>query len=129
MWDVELAKMFKERNNVDKIGNCIGKVVASNPLKIEILNGEILLREEQLYITDSATDKEYKMKLEAGTGIGDIAINNLPSNPLITLNVNAKDKTKLNLYFELKEGDEVLLVPTENEQKFCIVDKVRKVGG
>lgn len=87
MWEYGLAKMLKERNNKSRIGACIGKVVGINPLKVSILDGQVILQESQLYIC-----------------------NNL-------------------LNFELKQGDEVLIIPAENEQVFFIIDKVMKVGG
>lgn len=128
MWDVELAKMFKERDKKSNIGPCVGKVVGIVPLQISILDGNVVLQENQLYITEELLKKEYKFELTAGDDIGDIAITSKPSNPLISINISDKDKTKLTLHFELKVGDEVLLIPTENEQVFFIVDKVHKVG-
>lgn len=53
MWDVGIAKMLKERNNKERIGPCVGKVTSATPLKVNILNGEIVLQAEQLYITDN----------------------------------------------------------------------------
>lgn len=128
MWDVELAKLFKERDKKSNIGPCVGKVVGIVPLQISILDGNIVLQENQLYITEGLLKKEYKFELTAGDDIGDIAITSKPANPLISININDKDKTKLTLHFKLKVGDEVLLVPAENEQVFFIVDKVHKVG-
>lgn len=48
MWDVGLAKMLKERDNKNSIGPCIGKVVGINPLKVSILDGQVILYGEQL---------------------------------------------------------------------------------
>lgn len=84
-WDVGLAGMFKERDVKSNIGPCVGKVVGVNPLKISILNGEITLQEEQLYILES----------------------------LFRLNLN----------------EQVLLIPTADEQSFFIIDVVKKAGG
>lgn len=129
MWDVGLAQMFKDRDNKSNIGPCIGKVVSEGPLKISILDGQVILQDSQLYVCQGLLAKEYKLELEAGDDIGDIAITSKPSNPLILININDKDKTKLTLHFELKQGDEVLIIPAENEQVFFIVDKIQKVGG
>lgn len=129
MWDVGIAKMMKERDNKAGVGPCIGTVVSAEPLSISILNGEATLQAEHLYITHGAMKKGYKMELQAKGEIGDIAITELPVKPLIELNVTSKDKTSLTLFFELKAGDEVLLIPAEGEQVFFIVDKVEKVGG
>lgn len=130
MWDVGLAKMFKERDNKNNIGSCVGKVIGVEPLKISLMDGGIVLDEtiHDIYICSSLIEKEYKLELTAGDDIGDIAITSKPSNSLISININDKEKTKLTLYFELKINDEVLLIPAESEQVFFIADKVRKVG-
>lgn len=129
MWDVGLASMFKERDNKGKIGACIGTVVSVNPLKISILKGNIVLQGEQLYIPEILYKKTYKLELKADNNIGEIAITSKPSNPLISININDKDKTELILHFELKKDAEVLLIPAENEQSFFVIDVYKKVGG
>lgn len=131
MWDVELAKLFKERDSKSRIGTIIGEVAGVNPLKIKILDGQSTLEEgiHQLYITEGLFKKDYKFIMTAGDDIGDIAITSKPSNSLILLNINEKDKTKLTLFFELQLGDKVLLIPSENEQVFFIIDRIHKVGG
>lgn len=122
MWDVELAKMFKERNNKDLIGPCIGKVVAASPLKISILDDQVVLQGGQLYITEGLTTKEYLIDYSDG----DVSGNLSTSGSLTSLNI--KDG-KATLKFSLKIGDEVLLIPAASEQIFFVVDKVKKVGG
>lgn len=128
MWDVGLAQMFKERENKINIGPCVGKIVGVKPLKVSILDGQVILQEGHLYICQGLAKREYKLELNADGDIGDIAITSKPSNPLISININHKEKTKLTLYFELKQGDEVLIIPAENQQVFFIVDKIQKVG-
>ncbi|MSU03209.1 DUF2577 family protein [Tissierella pigra] len=126
MWDVGLAQMFKERENKINIGPCVGKIVGVKPLKVSILDGQVILQEGHLYICQSLAKREYKLELNADGDIGDIAITSKPSNPLISFNISEKEKTKLTLYFELKQGDEVLIIPAENQQVFFIVDKIQK---
>lgn len=94
MWDVGMAKLFKDRNNKDAIGNVIGKVVSEKPLKIAILNGLVLLDKEQLYKSEHIHTHYYD------------------------------DIKKIDLFI----NDEVLLIPTSNEQSFYIIDKIQKVG-
>ena len=105
MWDVEMAKMFKERNQKDKIGPIIGNVSSVSPLKVSILGGDVVLQAEQLYISRSLLDKEYDCKINTGS------------------------TSDIKLYFSLKKDDEVLLVPTEDEQTYFIIDIVEKAGG
>jgi len=50
---IALANEFKKRNNTKKIGSIVGHVMSELPdLKISILNDQIILSAEQLYITD-----------------------------------------------------------------------------
>lgn len=53
MWDVGLASMFKDRDNKGKIGPCIGLVMDITPLKVNILNNQVTLQGEQLYVSDN----------------------------------------------------------------------------
>lgn len=122
MWDVGLAKMFKERDKSNNIGACVGKIVAVSPLRVSILNGQAILQGDQLYITGSLLNKEYAIDISGGSVLGNVA----PSGNLITFNMEDGNAT---LKFGLKQGDEVLLIPAENEQVFFIVDIVKKVGG
>lgn len=85
-YDIELARMLKERNNKKSIGAIVGKVVNANPIKISVFDGQILLDKEQTYFCSRI--------LENNT---------------------------------LKIDDEVMLVATENGQKFFAIDKVVKL--
>ena len=50
---IALANEFKKRNNTKNIGSIVGRVMSELPdLKISILNDQIILSAEQLYITD-----------------------------------------------------------------------------
>jgi len=60
-WSIELAKLFKERNNKKNLGPLIGKIVELSPLKISILDGQALL--ENVYILKAAK-KEFKIGME-----------------------------------------------------------------
>ncbi|WP_233120177.1 DUF2577 family protein [Tissierella creatinophila] len=50
--------MFKERDNKGKTGPCIGLVMNVTPLKISILNGEVTLQGEHLYMADNLILKQ-----------------------------------------------------------------------
>ena len=122
MWDVGLAKMFKDRDKPINIGPCVGKIVGVGPLKISILNGQVILQSDQLYITRSLLNKEYKLDVNGGSVSGSVS----PSGDLTSLNITDGN---IILKFGLKQNDEVLLIPADNEQVFFIVDIVEKVGG
>ncbi len=50
---IELAKLFKERENISTMGIQIGKVISVNPLKIA-LGDKIILDTDDLVISQSA---------------------------------------------------------------------------
>ncbi|WP_053242032.1 hypothetical protein [Clostridium sp. DMHC 10] len=52
-WDVYLAKVLKARDNIDYIGAVVGKVLNINPIKIGILDDNILLDEGHIHICAS----------------------------------------------------------------------------
>lgn len=53
-WDVELAKLFKERDNKTPIGAVIGDVISNEPFKISILGNKVILDNSNSYICKSA---------------------------------------------------------------------------
>lgn len=61
-YDIELAKMFKERNNKKSIGAIIGKIVGVNPYKISIFDGQIILQQEQLYFCENILNNTNSLK-------------------------------------------------------------------
>lgn len=61
MWDIELAKMFKERDNKTPIGAIVGKIVNPLPnLRVAIFDGQFLLDKEQLYICSKIDNIEFE---------------------------------------------------------------------
>lgn len=109
-YDIELAKMLKDRNNKEKISSVIGKVVNLEPIKISIFDGQILLGKEQLYFNNSILEnyiREYQ-----------------------TSQINTEDWSiarKIKLTDTLKIGDEVKITAAENEQTFFVDYKVVKL--
>lgn len=84
-WDVELAKLFKDRDNIEEIGVVIGKVINPLPgIEISILNDSVIIRKEKLYICNSAK--------------------------------------------VVNKGDKVLLIQNTDEQRFSIIDTIKKAG-
>ena len=81
----KLAKEIQKRNNKNRIGQQVGKVLSISPLKVSICDGMIILDDEIEAVCQAATF--------------------------------------------LKEGDEVLVEPNEDEQSFVVIDRVRKKYG
>jgi len=68
MWDNELAKRFKNVEDKTKksVGHGIGTLVSKTPLKVSFLEGQVLLDEDDLTITENFrfklnNDKELKV--------------------------------------------------------------------
>lgn len=121
-WDIELAKKFKERNNRQRIGNVIGKVISTFPnFKISILDGQVVLDKNQLYIS-SLLEDNYKREFEVNNIEGATSNTSEHSHSIESL------KGVIKFTDSLKLNDEVLLIPAENEQVWFIVGKVRKLG-
>ncbi|WIF95116.1 DUF2577 family protein [Caminicella sporogenes] len=143
-WDIELAKMFAERNNKRNIGNVIGQVVSTFPdIKISILDGNIILHKEQLYCCAHVLAgytrqiKNTNISLEdfkATTGETthklkpDGSYNNYEySNIEIPSATKSLETAKMEFMDTLQVGDEVLLIHTVDEQTWFIVDKITKL--
>lgn len=101
-WDVKIAKLFKERENQSRIGPIIGQVVAVDPVKVSIFEGNATLSGNNLYCNSSLL-KHSK-----------------------TCVING-EKILIEFENELNIGDKVLVIPTESEQKFFLINKLSKI--
>lgn len=123
-WDYELAGMFRIRDNPNnKIGNCLGKVLSVNPMKISIQNGKYIIKGEQLYVAYHLLER--KSAYSQMSQSGNISINCHPCNGSYTANCTGT----ITLDEVIKVGDLVLLVPTQSEQQWVAVDVVRQLKG
>lgn len=112
---IALAKEFRKRDNLKNIGPVVGRVMSELPdLKVSILNDQIILSAEQLYITDSLFKDTYNISLS-----GDMTINDV----LQTISGDVSMKVD-----PLKKGEFIIVVPSGSGQEFFIVDRVRKVS-
>jgi len=98
MYHVKLADEMKKRNNIERIGTVAGLVIGVNPLKISILNGDVILGEDDLYVCQSATD--------------------------YTMDVITTEETGTAYHQGLQVNDKVAMVAAENNQKFFVIDKI-----
>lgn len=143
-WDIEFAKIFRERDNPSNLGVIIGKVIKPLPeLEISILNESAILDKDDLYICNSLLDtytrefqKEGSIKFkDSGCGttttVNDGGYQASSHNHEIeNLNIDTQytAEGKITFVDTLKMDDEVLLVPEATEQIFFIIDKIKKVG-
>lgn len=109
MYDTILAKHFKERDNPVIEQPVVGTVISLSPFKISIYNGDIVLNENIIYVCQHL----FKIK-------GNIKIDPFSDSSGDTHNVN----NNFEITRDLKVGDKVMCVPTDNGQKYFIVDKV-----
>ena len=145
MWDEKLAKIIKKRDNPKVIGPIICKVINPPPeIKITGLSGKLLLDKDDLYINDLVL-ADYSRNF-ISEGIIDIDDSMCGETDLIhdggyqasshrhsleTLEVTDgmfAAEGSFTLTDTLKKGDEVLLLPTNSNQKYFLICKVKKLG-
>lgn len=133
----ELAMLFKERDNKYYLGPQIGKVISPLP-EIKIALGEkiILGKDHLIFASHILKDYEREFSLEgqiqlsqsnAGqTNSASVGDHGSHDHSLASLNINTHQKTtgKIKWIDSLKVEDEVLLIPTTNEQQYYVIDKV-----
>ena len=103
-WNIEMAKLFKQRDNKTPISAIMGQVISVEPFKISIFNGKAILSNEQLYICSSLASN-YKRN-------ADIKMDNTVYNSEITY----KDILTI--------GDNVLCLADSTGQVFYIIDRL-----
>lgn len=101
-WHIEMAKVFKERDNTEYIGCITGKVVGVNPIVISCFDGQSLFKENKLYICSRL--KEYTEK--------------------VTVNIDGYTYEGQVKHEGLKQNDRVMLIAVEDNQTFFVIDKV-----
>lgn len=107
-YGVGMAKLFNDRNNIPQQFSVLGTVISLNPLKVSIYDGAYILNELTDYVCQSLRTIKGTIKISP-------------------FNDSSGDSHNVNHSFEitrdLKIGDRVLCIPTENS-RYIIVDKV-----
>jgi len=107
-YDVELGKLFKDRENQDVDEAIIGDIIKTNPITVSLFNGQAIYTDGvNCYVCES-------LKSIKGT----IILDNIADHGTIT--------TGFTITRDLNIGDEVVCIPTANGQKYIIVEKVDK---
>lgn len=126
-WENEFAKAFKERDNVMPMGVLEGIVISTNPLRVKIKEGLIILEPEQIYVSRGLTTKHYKAKGTGklkGSNLGTIKLNGTMQ---ITDELKWSDvdvEFDFEVTYQLEEGQKVYVIPTTSEQMYFICDVV-----
>ncbi|SFA70055.1 DUF2577 family protein [Clostridium frigidicarnis] len=129
-WSTEFAQEFKNRNNLSKIGAVVGTVLQINPIKIGILNNQVIISEDNpsTYICSGLIEKYAYMEIKKYT-VGATASISTPNGggSLSNITVDSKSDydTKIK-YKGLSIEDKVLVVCGEDNKTFFIVDKLVK---
>lgn len=133
----ELAMLFKERDNKYYLGPQIGKVISPLP-EIKIALGEkvILVKEHLIIASHILEDYEREFSLEGHLKFSDSDAGrteeafvsqhgfHMHNIEFIKANTDYQSTGKIKWTDSLKKGDEVLLIPTTNEQQYYVIDKV-----
>lgn len=126
-WENEFAKAFKERDNVMPMGVLEGIVISTNPLKVKIKEGLIILEPEQIYVSRGLTTKHYKAKGTGklkGSNLGTIKLNGTMQ---ITDELKWSDvdvEFDFEVTYQLEGGQKVYVIPTTSEQMYFICDVI-----
>lgn len=123
-WDYDLAEQFRSRDNPKtKMGAMLGKVVSTNPAVITIQDGKYTLKGEQLYIAYHLLER--KSTYSSMHQSGSISV----SCPHGGGSYTSTSTGDIVLDEVWKAGDLVLVIPSESEQQFFVVDILRQLKG
>lgn len=99
----ELAEMFGERNNPNIVGVTIGEVISVSPMKIGY-GKSVILESHKLVFADSLKNG-YTAEYTDDNGTS-----------TVTKTITIKK--------ELSIGDEVIMIASNSNQKYFVIDKV-----
>ncbi len=132
-----MAKELKIRQNPKMLGPIIGKIISPPPnLKISILEGQVFIT--KCYVLDSLLSNYTRIAsipLQQASGTGDTnsvddgGDNASPHSHTVSLNSLQLNKISFTFNDTLKTGDEVLLIPTPDNQVFFLVGRIKSIGG
>lgn len=123
-WEYSLAEMFTSRDNPkNKMGAMLGKVISTSPPVVTIQNGQYTIKGEQLYVAYHLLER--KSKYTNMSQSGNISISCHPCQGSYTSTCSGD----IQLEEVWKIGDLVLVIPSESEQQFFVVDVVRSLKG
>ena len=127
----EFARMFKKNENPNPVSMTTG-IVISPPPEVEIsLNDVIILRKHQLiFAAHMLIDYKRELELEGEIKFTDedcgTITNAAGHGTVVTLNVDTNyeaKKVKITMKDTIVKGDEVILMPTADNQLYFVLDK------
>ena len=133
----ELAKMFKDREPIRYMGPVVGTVLSPPPeIKIQI-DKKIILDKNHLVISASIlSDYKRKYELQGNIKINDSDCGNTNvvndggyqasdhSHTIESISINTQYTAdgEIKATDTLKEGDKVILIPSQDEQTYFLID-------
>ena len=126
-WENEFAKAFKDRDNVMPMGVLEGIVISTNPLRVKIKEGLIILEPEQIYVSRGITTKHYKAKGTGklkGSNLGTIKLNGTMQTTDELKWSDVDVEFDFEVTYQLEEGQKVYVIPTTSEQIYFICDVI-----
>ena len=119
-WEYDLAEQFKLRDNpTTRMGAMLGKVVSTSPPVVTIQNGKYTIKGEQLYIAYHLLQR--KSTYSSMNQSGSISVS-CPHGGGSYTSTSTGDITLDEVW---KAGDLVLVIPSESEQQFFVIDVVK----
>ncbi|WP_053955095.1 DUF2577 domain-containing protein [Inediibacterium massiliense] len=128
----ELASLFKERDNRPYLGPQVGTIISPPPNIQVYLGDKIILTKEHLIIGAHVLEdyeRQFEIKGDESTS-GESGSITLKSNVPTTyevVNGNVEGNVSMKGTFKytdtLKKGDQVILIPTTDEQTYFLLDK------
>lgn len=119
---MELAKLLKERENPSTSGIQVGKVVVGFP-DIKISAGDKIILDRDDLVFSAHILKNYRRDFEIENIDGETDSINVGDHGTHKHKINTL-KATIKFTDELKIGDEVILIPTTDEQTYYVLDKV-----
>lgn len=132
-WEYGFADMFKQRDNPTNtpLGACLGTVTSLNPPQITLQDNNFIIDGEQLYVCNQILERETTYKEHTGqyNESGNATINCHPCGGSFTSSGTITSTGRIHLDEVWKVGDLVLVIPSQSEQQFFVIDVIRKVDG
>lgn len=137
-WAVQLAGELKKRDNPSILGPLLGIVLSPPPaLKISILDGKVFVTE--IYILSSLLEQyERNLTMPIESVQGELTLQEyvatredgevLPPHEY-KINLFEIQKKKIVTEDTLKKGDTVLLLSSNDNQKYFCLGRVTRLGG
>ena len=126
---VEIAKMFKERNNKNHPGIILGKVISMDPLKIKI-NEKIVLDNDYLIIPEHLKPNIKAITITSGnatnitlTGEATLQGSNETLQGSFNFTGSVAMTANINLTTTLQINNNVIIMPSEDEQKYFVLGR------